>query len=121
MPEFLVCRSDDIKDGDVIIAEVEDLEVGVIRHKGVCHAYRNYCPHQGGPVCEGLRMPQVQDVIDAQGYYLGQRFDEDDVHIICPWHGYEYHLTTGLHVANPALRLQKFSVREREGNVYVTI
>jgi len=121
MTEVMVCRSAEIDDDAVRIVTVDDLEIGVIRHKGRCYAYRNVCVHQGGPVCEGLRMPQVQDVLGPDGAYLRQRFDEDDVHIVCPWHGYEYHLTTGHHVGDPRLRLQKFAVAERDGNVYLTL
>jgi nitrite reductase (NADH) small subunit len=119
--DVVVCRSEDIKDGDVRIVEIGALEIGVIRHKGLCYAYHNVCPHQGGPACEGLRIPQVEDVIDEQGAFLCQRFDENDMHIVCPWHGYEYHLATGIHVADETLKLKKFSVKEREGNVYVTV
>lgn len=119
--EVAVCRSEDVKDGGVRIVEINGLELGVLRHKGLCYAYHNVCPHQGGPACEGLRLPQVQDVIDKNGAYLGQRFDEDDVHIVCPWHGYEYHLATGVHVIDETLKLKKFPVHEREGNIYVTI
>ena len=121
MPEILICRSDELADGTVRIVTIDELELGLIRHKGHCYAYRNLCAHQGGPVCDGLQLPQVEDVIDSGGGYLQQRFNEDDIHIVCPWHGYEYHLTTGEHVADRRLKLQKFAVAEREGNVYVTI
>lgn len=119
--EVLVCRSDDLKDGNVRIIEVDDVEVGVIRHGGKCYAYQNVCPHQGGPACEGLRIPQVEDVIDESGAFLRQQYDEGDMHIVCPWHGYEYHLATGVHVGDHSLRLKKFVVAEREGNVYVAV
>jgi nitrite reductase/ring-hydroxylating ferredoxin subunit len=121
MPEVLVCRSEEIKDGAVRIVEVGDVEFGLIRHNGKFYAYRNVCPHQGGPVCEGLRVPQVIDCVAKDGRFLGQKFDENDVHIVCPWHGYEYHLTSGEHVADKNLRLQKFQVNEREGDIYVTL
>lgn len=121
MPEILVCRSGDVQDGATRIINLGDVELGLIRHKGKYYAYRNICPHQGGPVCEGLRIPQIIDRIGSDGRYLGQTFDEDDVHIVCPWHGYEFHLTSGEHVADRKLRLQRFSVSEREGNVYVEI
>ena len=119
--EVLVCRSDDLRDGNVRIIEVGDVEVGVIRHGGQCVAYQNVCPHQGGPACEGLRIPQVQDVIDEGGAFLRQHYDAGDMHIVCPWHGYEYHLATGVHVGDDTLRLKKFVVTEREGNIYVAV
>lgn len=119
--EVLVCRSDAVEDGRVCIVEVGDVEIGLIRHKGACYAYRNVCPHQGGPACEGLRMPQVNDVIDASGRFVQQCFDENNVHIVCPWHGYEFNLSDGTHVIDKNLRLKKYAVNEREGNIYVAI
>jgi nitrite reductase (NADH) small subunit len=121
MAEVLVCRSGEIADGGVRIVEVGNIQIGVIRHAGKYYAYRNLCPHQGGPACEGLRLPQVVDQIGQGGVYLGQTFDETDMHIVCPWHGYEFHLADGTHVVDPKLRLQKFPVIERDGAVYVAV
>jgi nitrite reductase (NADH) small subunit len=53
--------------------------------------------------------------------FMGQKFDEGDMHIVCPWHGYEFHLSDGTHVCNARVRLQKFNVLERNGEVYVAI
>ena len=78
-------------------------EIAVIKHAGQYFAYHNYCPHQGGPACEGVRMPQVVDQLDADGHFVGQGFDENDMHIVCPWHGYEFHLSDGVNVSDQAV------------------
>ena len=98
MPDVLVCKDNELADGAVRIVQLGQLEVAVIRQGGKYYAYRNLCPHQGGPVCEGVRMPRVIDVIGADGLFKGQGYDQDDIHIVCPWHGYEFHLTTGENV-----------------------
>ena len=121
MSEHFVCSTGEIANGEVRIFNHNDLEIGVIHQGGRFYAYQNLCAHQGGPACEGLRLPQVVDVIGEGGILLGQRFDEDDMHIVCPWHGYEYHLETGEHVCNAALRLKKFKVTARDGGLYVEI
>jgi nitrite reductase (NADH) small subunit len=121
MPEVLVCKDGEIKDGDVRLIRVGREEIGVIRHRDKYYAYRNLCPHQGGPACEGLRMPQVVDRIGEGGILLGQTFDEDDMHIVCPWHGYEFHLADGCHVIDKRLRLKKYEVVQRGGEIFVTI
>jgi nitrite reductase/ring-hydroxylating ferredoxin subunit len=121
MAEIHVCADNELADGAVRIVRVKELEVAVIRHGGAYYAYQNYCPHQGGPACEGVRMPQVVDNIDAEGNVVGHAFDESDMHIVCPWHGYEFHLDTGVHVADPRVRLRKFKVVERDGGVYVAV
>src|SRR5262245_17243721 len=121
MAEMLVCREGEIAEGGVRVVRAGKVEIGVIRHGGKYYAYRNLCPHQGGPACEGLRMPQVKELIDENGVYHGKTFDHSDMHIVCPWHGYEFHLSDGVHVADKRLRLQKFEVIERNGEVYVAV
>lgn len=116
-----VCRSDELKEGAVRVCTIGDVEIGIIRHNGGCHAYKNVCPHQGGPVCEGVRMPQVEDVIDENGLFVCQKFNKSDMHIVCPWHGYEFHIESGEHVIDPKVRLKKYDVVEREGQIYVAI
>src|SRR5581483_4696840 len=59
MPEIEVCRENELAEGAVRIVRIKDLEIAVIRHGGAYYAYHNHCPHQGGPACEGVRMPQV--------------------------------------------------------------
>lgn len=121
MSVHFVCKIDELAEGGVRIFEGEGLEIGVLHHGGSYYAYQNLCPHQGGPACEGLKLPQVVDLIGEGGIFLGQTFDEDDMHIVCPWHGYEYHLKSGEHVCNPAIRLRKFSVEAKDGGIYVEI
>jgi nitrite reductase/ring-hydroxylating ferredoxin subunit len=121
MADILVCKHGEIAEGGVRLVQVGKFEIGVIHHAGKYYAYRNVCPHQGGPACEGVKLPQVVDLIGEGGEYLGQKFDEDDLHIVCPWHGYEFHLKDGCHVANPQVRLKKYDVVQRNGEVYVAV
>jgi nitrite reductase/ring-hydroxylating ferredoxin subunit len=121
MTDLLVCRAGELKDGDVRIVGAGEVEIGVYRHDGRYFAYRNRCFHQGGPVCEGIRMAKVVDVILADRTWAGQSFDESDMHIVCPWHGYEYRLETGECASDAKLRLQAFKVVERDGQVFVAV
>ena len=73
MADILVCREGEIADGGVRVVRSGEVEVGVIRHAGKYYAYRNLCPHQGGPACEGVRMPQVVDMVGKDGMFLGQK------------------------------------------------
>jgi len=121
MTEVQVCKASDIAEDGVLIVHIDDLEVGVVRHRGAYFAYRNHCPHQGGPVCEGVRMPKVVAVLGPDRGYVRSEFDESEVHLVCPWHSYEFNIETGVHAGDSKVRLQKFPVSERDGNVYVTI
>ena len=84
----------------------------------LCVLHPNHA-HQGGPVCEGLVMPQVEEVIAPDRTYQGMRFNYDQWHIVCPWHGWEYDLQTGEMVADRRFRLRKYPVVERGGEIYV--
>ena len=119
--EIAVCARSDLDGGGVRIVSIGALEIGVIEQGGRLYAYRNLCPHQGGPACEGVRMPGVFDEIDESGAYRGQRFDETEMHIVCPWHGYEYRLEDGVNVCDARLRLRKYDVTERDGHVYLHV
>ena len=118
MPELLVCRDGEITEGGVRIVRSGRTEIGVIRHGGKYYAYRNLCPHQGGPACEGLLMNQVVDLIAPDRTYQGQTFG-DELHFVCPWHGYEYDMKTGECVGDRKLKLRKYEVVQRGEDVYV--
>jgi len=51
--------------------------------------------------------------------YQGMRFNHDEMHIVCPWHGWEYDLETGVMVADRTFRLRKYDVVEKEDGIYV--
>ena len=121
MSELLVCDVGALAEGATRIVYEGDLEIGVIHQAGKYYAYRNYCPHQGGPACEGLKMPAVKMMIDGQGLYTGQDFDHEDMRIVCPWHGYEFSLASGVNVCDARLKLKKYEVFERDGKMYVRI
>ena len=120
MAEILVCREEEFGSGCRIVA-AGALEIGVFRHGDGYVAYRNLCPHQGGPACEGVIVPRVTVVLDADQSFRRNAFDRDEMQFVCPWHGYEYKLATGECVGDPRVRLRKFKVTERDGQIYVAI
>jgi nitrite reductase/ring-hydroxylating ferredoxin subunit len=119
--QVFVCKDIEMKDGDVRIIRQDKVEVGVYRHSGAYYAYRNQCVHQGGPACEGIVRNKVVDLFAPDRTFLGQTYDKDEPHIVCPWHGWEYKLKTGECAPDPTLRLKRYEVVQREGEVYVVI
>lgn len=117
--ELFVAKSAELADGDRKIVPNGNNEIGVYRVKGELYAYLNLCPHQGGPACEGLLMAQVEEVIADDKTYQGMRFNHDDMHIVCPWHGWEFHLDSGTACADPKFNLRKYEVVERGDEIYV--
>ena len=117
--EIFVAKSDDLPDCERKIVPNGNSEIGVYRVRGRLFAYQNLCAHQGGPACEGLLMAKVEEVIAEDKTYQGMRFNHDEMHIVCPWHGWEYDLESGVMVADPTFRLRKYDVVEKEDGIYV--
>ena len=116
--KILVGKTDEFDDGDKKIVANGAGEIGVYLVKGDWYAYQNFCPHQGGPACEGLTMAKVEAIIADDKTRLGTRFDHD-MHIVCPWHGWEFQMEDGLSSADKTFRLKKYDVEVKGDEVYV--
>jgi nitrite reductase/ring-hydroxylating ferredoxin subunit len=119
MPEVFVAKIAQFPDGERRIVTHGAGEIGVFHWKGKFYAYENLCVHQGGPACEGLMMHKVEDVIGPDRGWRGQKFSGDEMHFVCPWHGYEYDVTTGECAADRSLKLKSFDVVRRGEDIYV--
>jgi nitrite reductase/ring-hydroxylating ferredoxin subunit len=118
MPEIFVAKASELKDGDRRIVKTGRGEIGVFHHAGAYYAYANQCVHSGGPACEGILINKVVDIIAADRTYQGQTFS-DETHFVCPWHGYEYDISSGECVGDRRLKLKKFAVVQRDDALYV--
>ena len=117
--ETFVAAASDLAEGQRQIIPFGDTEIGVYRVDGKLYAYENLCAHQGGPACEGLLMPKVQEILGPDKTYQGRRFNYDEWHIVCPWHAWEYDLLTGENVVDRSKRLKPYKVVEKDGKIYV--
>ena len=115
-----VARSSDVADGGRIIVAVDGVEIGIFRVRGCLYAWENSCAHAGGPVCQGKMSKRVVERLDDQRRSLGDDF-ADTVQIVCPWHGYEYDVCTGVHPGDPRIRLRKVEVGEAGGDISVLV
>ena len=111
MAEQFVGKSSEIQDGDRRIVFVGDREIGVFKD--------NVCLHQGGPACEGMIIAKVEEKIMPDKTSRGMYFSEDEMHFVCPWHGYEYDLRTGEFVGDRRMKLRKYEVVQKGDDVYV--
>ena len=121
LTELRVGTRADFDDGARRIVHLEGLEIGILRHDGVFHAFENRCAHQGGPVCEGSILGKVEAVLGEDRRVVGERFSEEELHLICPWHGWEYDLRTGECAADRSVGLRRFEVIERGEEIYVRV
>jgi len=119
--ELFVGKESEFEDRDRKIIAQGDLEIGVFHVNGDFYAYENNCVHQGGPVCQGKILNKVEEVLADDKTSKGLKFSESDVHIVCPWHGYEYNLMTGRHPGDRNVRLKPYEVKISDGEVYVIV
>lgn len=121
MPEVHAAKSRELKEGERKIVKIEGHEIGVLRANGTIIAFSNICPHQGGPVCEGLLLHKVEDDIAPDKTYRGMRFSDKELHIVCPWHGWEFDLATGRCAGDGKVVLKKYRVVERGDDVFISL
>jgi nitrite reductase/ring-hydroxylating ferredoxin subunit len=113
----LVCSLDELPPGTMKLVDVGKFGVGVYNVHGSLHAIVNYCSHEGAPLCLGY----IGGTNEADpGAPEGLRRTRDGQIVRCPWHNWEYDLTTGCNVADPRRRIRTYQVDVSDGEVYLT-
>jgi 3-phenylpropionate/trans-cinnamate dioxygenase ferredoxin subunit len=113
MAKYVVCAVEELPPNQRRIVEIAGRSVGVFNVNGEYYALRNSCPHQGGPLCAG----RVSGFLTAAvpGEYAYTRRGEI---LRCPWHGWEFDITTGQSWFDPQrtrVRTYPVSVEAMEG------
>ncbi len=104
----------DFPDDQVSIVTVGRTEIGIIRWSGKIYAVSAVCTHQGGPLCRGV----LAGRLTAQ--QPGEMALQDAAPVIaCPWHGWEFDVSTGEAIWDPAMRVRTFPVEIVAGRVLV--
>ena len=106
MGRYVVGRVGELPPGERRIVDVEGRSIGVFNVHGQFYALRNSCPHQAAPLClgaiKGMTLPS------KPGEYLWAR---DGEILRCPWHGWEFDITTGRSIFNPhKMRVRTYEV-----------
>jgi len=97
--DCVVGRSEELPEGSRKTVRVGEEEIALFRLEGVLYAVDNACPHRGGPLGEG----------DLQGHVIH-----------CPLHAWPFDLRTGLCPTNPNARVRIFTLREVNGELWVS-
>ncbi|HEY1764887.1 MAG TPA: Rieske (2Fe-2S) protein [Opitutaceae bacterium] len=126
MKRHPVAKAAEIPPGGRRLVSIGPVEIGLFNVAGVIHAYRNVCPHAGGPVCQG-RISGTSLPSKVYEYLYGM---EGRI-LRCPWHGWEFDLTTGEHMVDPETRLKEITVEagnldrlpleQADGTLYVLL
>jgi nitrite reductase (NADH) small subunit len=93
-------RIDDIPEGAGREFVVADRIVAVFRQGDAVFALDGICPHAGGPLAEGTLQGGV---------------------VTCPWHGWQFDLSTGRHCLTPQICQECFPVRVNGGEIEVEL
>ena len=114
----VVGRLSEFPPGTRKIVTVGGRSIGVFNIGGQFFALRNQCPHQGAPLCRG-RVKGTTIPGKPYEYVYGR----DQEIIQCPWHGWEFEITTGRTFFNPhRMRVKTYEVSvEPDGEVDVTL
>jgi nitrite reductase (NADH) small subunit len=103
--------------GKAHIVHAGGVEIGIYNVDSHLYAIRNYCPHRGAPLClgrfGGTMLPGERTRLT---YGLDERI------ITCPWHRWEWDVTTGCSpFAADKRRLIRYHVEVEDGRVFVQI
>ena len=109
----------DFEDERRKIVSANGRDIVIFRYKDRFYALDNTCLHAGGPVGEGLILGKVEAILSEDKRLLGERFSEDEIHIVCPWHGWEYDIETGRCAGDGRLRLRRYETIQRGDDIYV--
>jgi nitrite reductase/ring-hydroxylating ferredoxin subunit len=85
-----VARTADIPAGHGVLIERAGQALSVFNAAGRFYACGAICPHEDGPLADG--------------------WTEGDA-VVCPWHGFDFDLTTGRCLSDPELQIPVYPVR----------
>jgi nitrite reductase (NADH) small subunit len=100
MPFERAAKTADVAAGTIHEVQVAGKPVALANVGGKFYAINNTCLHRGGPLGQG----SLQDKI-----------------VSCPWHGWEYDVTTGKVFQNPAAGVACYPTEVRGDEVFVHI
>lgn len=95
-----VAKASEIPAGGAKVVEIGGKAIALFNCKGAFYALENTCKHRGGPLGEGSLCGTV---------------------VTCPWHGWEYDVTSGECQTSRSVKVQTFEVRVDGDDLLVSI
>ena len=102
----IICKSVDLPPGERKIVHVAGRSIGIFNVDGTLHAIKNRCPHQGAELCRGtVSGPMLPAAPGEYEYGLEGRV------LRCPWHFWEFDITTGKMIFVPGkMRVKTYQI-----------
>ena len=117
MTRHRICNIDQLPEGSRALRQITDrMSVGVFHIDGRVVAFRNHCPHNGAPVCEGT----LSGTVLCNGEFERHLAHEGRI-LRCPWHAWEFLLPEGVTLTQPPYRLLSHPVVIEDGEVFVEL
>jgi nitrite reductase/ring-hydroxylating ferredoxin subunit len=95
-----VARREDIPEGTGITVEAEGTPIALFNAGGRFFAIHNTCLHRGGPLGEG---------------------ELDGTIVTCPWHGWQYDVTSGTNLDDPGRKVSCFPVKIESDDILIEV
>ncbi|MFE7979321.1 Rieske (2Fe-2S) protein [Streptomyces shenzhenensis] len=113
---FVVGRATDLADGEKMAVDVNGRSIAIFNVRGKFYGLLNRCPHRGADLCAGRFLPLVS--AERPGEYV---YDTDHHLLACPWHGWEFDVTTGQSYVDPVgMRGRPYGVDVEKGSLVAT-
>lgn len=109
----VIGRVQDLPPGSVTIVPRGKFGIGVFNVSDEYYALTNYCLHRGAPLCRG----EVTGVVVAGARPYESRMERVGEFLRCPWHGWEFEITSGRAFAYPEKAIRTYPVRVEDGQV----
>jgi nitrite reductase (NADH) small subunit len=102
-------------EGSVRMLDVGGHRIGLYRVDDSLYALADRCPHRGAPLCSG----RVATPVEARDAALTMGKPLSIVR--CPWHKWEYEISTGRCLVDERLRVRTYAVRVDGDQVVVSL
>jgi len=90
----------EIPEGSIKEVQVAGQPIALANVAGTVYAISNTCLHRGGPLGEGQLEGKV---------------------VTCPWHGWQYDVTNGTVVQNPAAAVDCYHTEVRGEDIFIDL
>jgi len=95
-----VAEVGDVPPGTGKCVEADGKQIALFNVAGAFHAIDNTCLHRGGPLGEG----ELEGTV-----------------VTCPWHGWQYDVTTGANLDDDTVRVARYEVKLEGGSILVGV
>jgi len=116
--KYPVAKKSEFSELKPVFLQVGGMKVAVYKFKERFYAYSSWCPHQGGPACEGIVVGNAEAELGIDRV-VREYTSTDNFSIACPWHGVEFDLQTGVCRADPRMRIASYRVETEGDDVFI--